>query len=198
MFVSHTTGKLYFASENRVYESNLDGSALRSLYSGSNIQNLAIYYGASISTISNFMNPTVVFDSNGGAEARTFQHGSTSAALTASPFSRSGYTFAGWNTLRNGSGTAYADGATYPFTAYTTLFAQWTLTPPPSAPASVTPPASTTSPAPASLNTPASAASPALAATGIGVTERTLVIGASSVLLALGALLLLIRRRLSL
>ena len=192
MFVSHTTGKLYFASETNIFESNLNGTNTRTLYNGTSLQNLAVYYGASLSTINNFINPTVVFDANGGTGDRTFQHGSSATALTLNPFTRSGYTFAGWNTLSNGTGTAYTDGATYPFTAYTTLFAQWTLTPPPSAPAS------TTSPAPASVNTPASAASPALAATGIGVTERTLVLGASSVLLALGALLLLIRRRLSL
>src|SRR6185312_4337363 len=40
-----------------------------------------------------------------------------------------GYTFSGWNTAANGSGTAYADSASYPFTADVTLFAQWTALP---------------------------------------------------------------------
>jgi uncharacterized repeat protein (TIGR02543 family) len=45
--------------------------------------------------------------------------------LTTNTFTRTGYTFAGWNTVANGSGTAYADGASYPFTASATLYAQW-------------------------------------------------------------------------
>ena len=36
------------------------------------------------------------------------------------------YTFAGWNTAANGSGTAYANQANYAFTADVTLYAQWT------------------------------------------------------------------------
>jgi uncharacterized repeat protein (TIGR02543 family) len=40
---------------------------------------------------------------------------------------RTGYTFAGWNTLANGSGTNYAAGATaQTFVADTALFAKWT------------------------------------------------------------------------
>ena len=35
------------------------------------------------------------------------------------------YVFAGWNTAANGSGTAYANGASYAFTADLTLYAQW-------------------------------------------------------------------------
>jgi uncharacterized repeat protein (TIGR02543 family) len=49
--------------------------------------------------------------------------------LTANAFTRTGYSFAGWNTAADGSGTSYADGASYPFTSSTTLYAQWTLTP---------------------------------------------------------------------
>lgn len=48
---------------------------------------------------------------------------------------RTGYSFAGWNTLANGSGTAYAVAATFSIVGSTTLYAQWTLdtcvTPPP-------------------------------------------------------------------
>ncbi len=216
MFVSHTTGKLYFTTESAVFESNFNGTNTRTLYTGADLQNLAVYYGASLSTIDNFVNPTVVFDANGGTGARTFQHGSSATALTMNPYTRSDYTFAGWNTLSNGTGTAYVDGETYPFTAYTTLFAQWTLNPPPPPPAEVTPPAavttpatvttpaavtslvSTTSPTPAAVNTPASTSLRELAATGLGMAERTLVFSAASVLLVLGASLLWIRRRLSL
>ena len=38
---------------------------------------------------------------------------------------RSGYYFTGWNTLANGSGTSYAEGATFNIAANTTLYAQW-------------------------------------------------------------------------
>ena len=40
-------------------------------------------------------------------------------------FSNAGHTFTGWNTAANGSGIAYADGASYTFSADLELFAQW-------------------------------------------------------------------------
>ena len=49
------------------------------------------------------------------------------SALSTNAFSRTGYAFAGWNSAADGSGTAYADGATDAFTANQTLFAQWAL-----------------------------------------------------------------------
>ncbi|MFT5473150.1 MAG: hypothetical protein ACI856_001477, partial [Kiritimatiellia bacterium] len=39
---------------------------------------------------------------------------------------RTGHTFGGWNTMTNGSGTAYATGGTYVTNVAATLFAQWT------------------------------------------------------------------------
>ena len=56
------------------------------------------------------------------------QSANTATNLSSNAFTRSGYTFAGWNTAANGSGAAYADGAIFPFTANTTLYAQWTAT----------------------------------------------------------------------
>ncbi len=47
-------------------------------------------------------------------------------ALNAEALTRTGYTFAGWNTAANGTGTPYADGATVTINAALTLFAQWT------------------------------------------------------------------------
>jgi uncharacterized repeat protein (TIGR02543 family) len=55
--------------------------------------------------------------------------------LTLNTFTRTGYSFSGWNTASGGGGTVYADGATYPFTQSATLYAQWTPNasgPPPS------------------------------------------------------------------
>jgi uncharacterized repeat protein (TIGR02543 family) len=40
-------------------------------------------------------------------------------------FSNPGYTFVGWNTSINDSGTAYSDGSTYSFTSDIGLYAQW-------------------------------------------------------------------------
>jgi len=68
---------------------------------------------------------TVTFDANGGSGSMTAQTESSATALTANGFTRVGYTFSGWNTAADGSGTSYADSASYPFTASTTLYAQW-------------------------------------------------------------------------
>ncbi len=76
---------------------------------------------------------TVAFDANGGSgtmsnQARTYGDG---ASLTANAFTRTGYTFSGWNTAANGSGTAYADSASGNLSstagATVTLYAQWTV-----------------------------------------------------------------------
>lgn len=68
---------------------------------------------------------TVLFHANFGADSTTTQVNNTATALTANPFTRSGYTFAGWNTSSNGSGTAYGNGASYAFNANISLYAQW-------------------------------------------------------------------------
>lgn len=59
------------------------------------------------------------------------QLGATTSSLTLfaslpTKFVNPGYTFTGWNTRSDGSGVAYADGATYNFTSgSTSLYAQW-------------------------------------------------------------------------
>ena len=52
--------------------------------------------------------------------------GSAPAALTANAFTRTGYTFAGWNTAADGSARLRRP-ASYPFSASVTLYAQWTV-----------------------------------------------------------------------
>lgn len=70
---------------------------------------------------------TVTFDGNGNTGgSMSNQVASSSTALTANAFTRTGYTFTGWNTLANGNGTPFADGATYNFLTSRTLYAQWT------------------------------------------------------------------------
>ena len=74
------------------------------------------------------INPKVSFNANGGSGSMNAQVVSydTATALTANAFIRTGYTFNSWNTLANGTGTNYADGASITLTADITLYAQWT------------------------------------------------------------------------
>ena len=51
------------------------------------------------------------------------------AALTTDTFTRAGFTFTWLEQVAGGGGTAYADAASYPFTADVTLYAQWTALP---------------------------------------------------------------------
>ena len=77
---------------------------------------------------------TVNFDANGGEGAMTSQtltYGKTSESLKANAFTKPGYTFAGWNTAADGTGTAYTNRQTTPNVTTenggaVTLYAQWT------------------------------------------------------------------------
>ena len=70
---------------------------------------------------------TVTFDKNGGEGAMEPQTvlEKTDAELTPNAFTRKGYSFTGWNTKTDGSGTPYEDKATVNLTENTTLYAQW-------------------------------------------------------------------------
>ncbi len=77
---------------------------------------------------------TVSFHANGGEGAMDTQSMTygQETALSANAFTRTGYTFTGWNTAANGSGTAYTAGQTVQnLTAANggtvTLYAQWSL-----------------------------------------------------------------------
>ena len=71
---------------------------------------------------------TVTYNANGGSGAPSAQSKNYNASLTLSSTepTRDGYTFTGWNTQADGSGTSYAAGATYTANADVTLYAQWT------------------------------------------------------------------------
>ena len=73
---------------------------------------------------------TITFNANGGS-------GSVSAISTyvgvantipSNSLTRTGYTFNGWNTASDGSGTTYATGSTITPTGDVTLYAQWQTT----------------------------------------------------------------------
>ena len=71
----------------------------------------------------------ITFNANGGNGSMGNQSVDFGATVTLSEnnYSRTGYSFAGWNTQADGNGTAYADKASYgPMgTANVTLYAQW-------------------------------------------------------------------------
>jgi uncharacterized repeat protein (TIGR02543 family) len=98
----------------RVFGSASAGRSLR-------IRNISI----AAYTISN--DKTVIFNGNGATSgSMADQTACSTTNLTSNAFTRTGYIFSGWNTVANGSGTSYANGASFPFTANTTLYAQWT------------------------------------------------------------------------
>ena len=74
-------------------------------------------------------NPVITFDANGGEGTMVKQTvtPNKATALTANTFTRADYDFAGWNTAKDGTGTAYADKANITTNENVTLYAQWKL-----------------------------------------------------------------------
>ena len=80
---------------------------------------------------------TVKFDKNsssaaGTMEDQSFTYDEAAKALSKNTFSRVGYTFNGWNTKKDGSGTAYTDeqtvkNLTTEANGVVTLYAQWNI-----------------------------------------------------------------------
>ena len=70
---------------------------------------------------------TITFDPNNGTGSMKPMsvNPGVNIMLTANTFTRKGYSFTGWNTKTDGSGTPYADKATVNLTEDTTLYAQW-------------------------------------------------------------------------
>ena len=71
---------------------------------------------------------TVKYDSNGGEGTMTddnaYQY-NANVTVRENAFTRDGYTFTGWNTAKDGKGTAYKADETFQITENTTLYAQW-------------------------------------------------------------------------
>lgn len=74
---------------------------------------------------------TVTFNANNGSGTMSNQTGVSSQNLTTSAFTRAGYTFDGWNTQADGSGSSFTNGGPYSFSNSITLYAQWALIPVP-------------------------------------------------------------------
>lgn len=86
--------------------------------------------GATLTVVTAETSKTITYNANGGSNApsQTVLWGENSwdGYLSSSTPTRTGYSFAGWNTQSNGSGTSYASGAYIQISANTTLYAQWT------------------------------------------------------------------------
>lgn len=96
--------------------------------SGSNIALYNIELTASVSTTY-----SVIYNGNGSTggtaptDATVYNSGDSVTVLgNTGSLVRTGFTFAGWNTAADGSGTDRAAGATFSITANTTLYAKWT------------------------------------------------------------------------
>ena len=93
-----------------------------------------IYSGSSSTAKTNVTIPakpsySVNYDANGGSGAPSSQtkwYGDTLKLSTTVP-TRALYSFTGWNTKADGTGTNYAAGANYTSNAELTLYAQWSL-----------------------------------------------------------------------
>lgn len=73
---------------------------------------------------------TITFDANGGSGSVDAINTYVGVANTipSNSLTHTGYTFNGWNTASDGSGTAYATGSTITPTGNVTLYAQWKTT----------------------------------------------------------------------
>ena len=71
------------------------------------------------------VNRSATFDANGGSGTLATQVAGIPTALSTNTFTRTGFTFTGWNSLANGLGYAYANNAFYSFDADATFYAQW-------------------------------------------------------------------------
>lgn len=73
---------------------------------------------------------TVTYDGNGADSGKTTDNTAyatgTTATVKANGYTRNGYTFTGWNTKADGSGTPYKTGDWITMTSSVILYAQWT------------------------------------------------------------------------
>ncbi len=101
---------------------------------GQSVLNLSATQGATVTLYAKWTPITysVTYDANGATSgtAPMSQTKTHDVALTLATNSggllKTGYTFAGWNTAANGSGTNYAEGVSYAADAAIVLYAKWT------------------------------------------------------------------------
>ena len=112
---------------------------------GETIMRIRMRQGGSVDPCGNFANGevedytvtvvavyTVTYDANGAdsgtapADQTKIHDVDLTLATNTGSLAQTGYTFSGWNTAANGSGTHYDEGATYTANAALALYAQWT------------------------------------------------------------------------
>ncbi|MFZ9392784.1 MAG: InlB B-repeat-containing protein, partial [Ilumatobacteraceae bacterium] len=72
---------------------------------------------------------SLTYNANNGTSppaAQSVDAGTTVTVAGAGSMTRAGYTFAGWNTMADGSGTPRSAGSTFVLSSNVTLYAQWT------------------------------------------------------------------------
>ena len=82
-------------------------------------------------TIPALVPATITFNANGGSgtvPSAISTYVGVANTIPSNSLTRTGYTFNGWNTASDGSGTAYATGSTITPTGNVTLYAQWKTT----------------------------------------------------------------------
>jgi len=96
-------------------------------------ESITIVGGTYEGTYSVYGSLTLTYNANGGtgsvADAE-YLSGSTATVQGIGEVIKTGYTFAGWNTEADGTGTGYLENATMEITNDVTLYAQWTLNAP--------------------------------------------------------------------
>ena len=101
------------------YENGQDGSTITATNNG----NVTLYAQWALEKY------TLKFNANGGVGSmadQVYTYGEEQR-ISENTFTKADYTFTGWNTAEDGSGTAYADKELVTITASKTLYAQWAV-----------------------------------------------------------------------
>ena len=129
------TSKCTYADPMYVYTYDETGSHVLTAYRYYSVTS-AYPYSYTVVAVNNYYTPieySISFDSNGADSGEMESIEATydeEYTLTTNAFTREGYTFTGWNTEADGSGTSYEDGATVSNLTTedgdtVTLYAQW-------------------------------------------------------------------------
>lgn len=101
-------------------------------YIGRNNTDITTIESITITTPSGSSTYTVTYDGNGSdggtdvTDSDSPYASGSNVTVKSNTWTKTGYTFSGWNTEDGGSGTGYDAGDTFSISANTTLYAQWT------------------------------------------------------------------------